>query len=64
MNEPQFFTVEQMAEKYPAFTSGSLRWLLFNREHNGLSSAVVQLGRKVLFDEQAFVAWLRAKKAA
>ncbi len=64
MNDPQFSTVEQLAEKYPAFTVGSLRWLLFHRAHNGLNSAVVQLGRKVLIDEQAFVAWLRSRKAA
>ncbi len=64
MNDPQFSTVEQMAEKYPAFTEPSLRWLLFNRETNGLNAAVVQLGRKVLIDEQAFVAWLRLHKAA
>ena len=63
MNE-QFSTVEQLAAKFPAFTVPSLRWLLFNRETNGLSSAVVQLGRKVLIDEQAFVAWLRSRKAA
>jgi len=55
----QFSTVEQFAKKYPAFTPASLRWLLFNRESNGLSSAVVQLGRRVLIDEAAFVSWLR-----
>lgn len=64
MNEPQFSTVEQLAAKFPAFTVPSLRWLLFNRETNGLNSAVVQLGRKVLIDEQAFVAWLRSRKPA
>ncbi|HEY2345413.1 MAG TPA: DNA-binding protein [Xanthomonadaceae bacterium] len=63
MNDSQFSTVEQLAEKYPAFTIPSLRWLLFNREHNGLKSAVVQLGRRVLIDEQAFVAWLKSKAA-
>ena len=64
MSDPQFPTVEQLAEKYPAFTVSSLRWLLFNRETNGLDTAVVQLGRKVLIDEQAFVSWLRSHKAA
>ena len=64
MDTSQFFTVEQFAQKYPAFTVPSLRWLLFNRESNGLDAAVVQLGRKVLIDEQAFVAWLRSHKAA
>jgi hypothetical protein len=63
MSDPQFATVEQFAQKYPAFTVPSLRWLLFNRATNGLDAAVVQLGRKVLIDEQAFVAWLRKHKA-
>jgi hypothetical protein len=61
----QFFTVEQFAKKYrDAFTESSLRWMLFNRQHNGLDAAVVQLGRKLLIDEQAFVSWLRTHKAA
>ncbi len=64
MNDPQFLTVEQLAAKYPAFSEPSLRWMLFNRETNGLTTAVVQIGRKVLIDEQAFVAWLRSRKAA
>ena len=59
METSQFFTVEQFADKYPAFTPSSLRWLLFNRASNGLDAAVVQLGRRVLIDEAAFVAWLR-----
>lgn len=69
MEQSQFSTVEQFAKKYPAFTPASLRWQLFNRSTNGLDAAVVQLGRRVLIDEAAFVAWLRdhrqtARKAA
>lgn len=63
VSEPQFFTVEQLAAKYPAFSKSSLRWLLFSRERNGLKSAVVLIGRKVLIDEQAFVAWIKSKAA-
>jgi hypothetical protein len=59
VDQSQFFTVEQFSKKYPAFTPASVRWLLFNRENNGLSAAVVQLGRRVLIDEAAFVSWLR-----
>lgn len=59
---PQFTTVEQLANKYPAFTQSSLRWMLFNRATNGLDAAVVQIGRRVLIDEQAFVAWLRTHR--
>lgn len=59
MDNSQFYTVEQFAKKYTAFTPPSLRWLLFNRATNGLDAAVVQLGRRVLIDEAAFVSWLR-----
>ncbi len=64
MNNSQFYTVVQFASKYPAFTPSSLRWLLFNRATNGLDAAVVQLGRRVLIDEAAFVAWLRDHRQA
>ena len=64
MDNAQFYTVEQFALKYPAFTESSLRWLLFNRESNGLAAAVVQLGRRVLIDEAAFVSWLREHRQA
>ncbi len=64
MSDSQFFTVEQLATKYPAFTEPSLRWLLFNRETNGFAAAVVQLGRRLLIDEVAFVAWLRTHRSA
>jgi len=49
------FTIAQFAKKYTAFTEPSLRWLLFNREQNGLCKAVLQLGRRVYIDELAFV---------
>jgi len=64
VDNSQFYTVEQFAQKYPAFTPPSLRWLLFNRAMNGLDKAVVQLGRRVLIDEAAFVAWLRQHREA
>ncbi|MDR3386220.1 MAG: DNA-binding protein [Rudaea sp.] len=64
VDNPQFFKVEQFASKYPAFTPSSLRWLLFNRANNGLDAAVIQLGRRVLIDEAAFVAWLRDHRQA
>ncbi len=64
MESGQFSTVEQFAQKFPAFTPASLRWMLFNRETNGLDTAVVQIGRRILIDEQAFVAWLREHRGS
>lgn len=51
-------TIRQTADRYPAFTEGSLRWLVFNKDRNGFSTCVRKIGRRVLIDEQAFVAWI------
>lgn len=51
-------TVAQFSKKYPAFPLGGLRWLLFHREQNGLDSAVIKLGIKILIDEELFFQWL------
>jgi hypothetical protein len=48
----RLFTVSQLCKVYPAFTPGGIRWLLFNRDTNGLASAVVRVGRRVLLDER------------
>lgn len=54
-----FLTPAQTAEKYPCFTEAALRWHLFRRAQNGLDSATIRVGRKLLIDEAKFVAWLR-----
>ncbi|MCP4204731.1 MAG: DNA-binding protein [bacterium] len=51
-------SVKQIAEANPAFTEPSLRWLIFNAQSNGMNSALVRVGRRVLIDVQAFNAWL------
>jgi hypothetical protein len=61
---PSILTVENTAKKYAqaGFTTASLRWLLFNREHNGFVRCVIRNGRRVLIDEGEFVAWLRDQR--
>jgi hypothetical protein len=51
-------TVKQLARENSAFTEASLRWLLFNREVNGLRKAVLKVGRRLLIDEDAFFTWI------
>jgi hypothetical protein len=51
-------TVRQIAEKYPAYSLGSLRWALFHRKSNGLDCAVIQKGRRLLLDEVKFLDWV------
>lgn len=67
-------TVRQFAEKHPAFQQGSLRNLIFLAESrhtskgqidgNGLSVALVRIGRKVLIDEAKFFRWIDAQQGA
>lgn len=66
---PQLFTVEQFSAAEPAFKESSLRWLIFNRERNGLeeSGAIIRVGRRILLDRQKFLVWLfnqQARRAA
>ena len=61
-------TVRQFSEKHPAFSQGALRNLIFlavDRKAsggtipgNGLSVALVRIGRKVLIDEARFFEWI------
>jgi hypothetical protein len=57
-------TVQQVAEAYPAFTEGGLRWLIFNAEENGFSSAIVRVGRRVLIDLEELDRWIDARRQA
>ena len=57
-----FYTVREMSMRYPAFSQGSFRWLIFNEHTNGFHKCVVrpQGIRKVLIDELEFLKWLKA----
>jgi len=65
----QLFTVQQFSEAEPAFKESSLRWLIFNRDSNGLegSGALIRVGKRILIDRQKFLGWLlsqQSRKAA
>ena len=47
-------TLANFAEKHEAFTEKSLRWLRFNQTTNGFAPAFVNVGRRVLIDEDCF----------
>ncbi len=57
-----FLTVRQASDKYPAFSEASLRWIIFNSKHNGATAFLRKVGRKVLLDEDGFVAWVDGQK--
>lgn len=68
-------TVEQFAQRWTAWTPAALRALIFEARDrvtargrripgNGLqeAGAILRVGRRVLLDEAAFFAWLKAKQ--
>lgn len=50
--------------KRPTFTEYSLRHYIRNAHRNGLAPAVKRLGRKILVNEDAFIAWLNSREVA
>ena len=70
---PTLLGVKQFAEKHSAFSQGGLRHLIFESESretsngridgNGLSPAIIRLGRRVLIDESKFFDWIQAQQA-
>ena len=66
MADVGFLTVRSLASKYQnaGFTESGLRWVLFNRAHNGFARCVVRVGRRLLIDEVEFVRWLRDHREA
>ena len=66
--QPQLRTVKQFAEAHPAFSEGSLRWLIFKAgspqmvsddQSAALNDALIRIGRRVLIDEDKFFEWVR-----
>lgn len=62
MAMPTLSTVNQFADKQPAFTRSSLRGLIFDEKTNGLAKAgaIIHIGRKVLINEEKFFSWIEA----
>ena len=59
------FTVEQMAARWPKILSQlTLRYQLRSRETNGLSMAVVRIGKRLLISEKRYQQWLAENAAA
>lgn len=57
-----FYTVKEMSMRYPSFSEGSFRWLIFNADKNGFDKCVFRPPsiRKVLIDELEFLKWLKS----
>lgn len=57
--QPQFLTIKQASERFPAFSRAALRNMMFNRANNGFARCVVRIGKRVLIDEAEFIAFMR-----
>lgn len=51
---PNYVTVKQLSEMFPAFSESSLRYHLFHRDNNNLSKHIRQIGKKILIDAHGF----------
>lgn len=74
---PRLFTVEQFADRHPAFPQSAVRNHILNAADrvnsrgqripgNGLAEAggIVRLGRRLYIDERAFFKWLSDQQRA
>jgi hypothetical protein len=58
-------TVEGMAAKYPRLlTVPTLRWQLRHRDSNGLATACVSVGKKLLISRTRYEVWLATRAGA
>lgn len=58
----QFLTFAQVADRYPGFSEGSLRWLRFNGDINGFNSCIRKLGKRCLISTRSFELWVQSHK--
>lgn len=55
--------VRQFVEENPAFSEGSVRWLIHNSANNGLDAhkAIVRIGGSVYINPEGFNSWLESQ---
>lgn len=54
----KFLSVEQLAQRHPAFTASAIRHLIFSSRTNGFHKVIFRVGRKLVLEELAFEAWV------
>lgn len=58
MDFENLVTVTQLAEMNPAFSEATIRWWIFNADHNGFNVCLVRVGGRVYIDLVKFNGWL------
>lgn len=59
----EYLTVAQMSQRYPAFSEGSIRWLIFNSKNNNFGKVVRKIGRKVILNLREFRIFLEEQSS-
>lgn len=59
----KFLTVKQFSKEHPAFSEGSIRWLLF-KDQVFRQKCVRKMGRRVLLSEDDVLNFVNAQKEA
>ena len=57
------YTIKQIAQRHAWATEPALRSLIFRADENGLSRAIRRVGRRVLLDEDEFLAWIEGQNS-
>lgn len=58
----KYATVRDLSKLYPFLSEAAIRYLVFKRNENGLSSCMRRVGRKMLFNVAEFDEWIDSKK--
>ena len=61
IEEDEFLTFSQTAQRYPAFSEGALRWMRFNGDSNGFNKCIRKIGRKCVISVRGFQEWISSK---
>jgi hypothetical protein len=58
-------TIEELAQDRPGIlTPSTIRYQLRNRDENGLASACVRIGKRLLISRSRYEAWLATRAGA
>jgi hypothetical protein len=61
--QDEFLTFSQTAQRFPAFSEGSLRWMRFNGDANDFNKCVKKVGRKCVISVRKISAMGRVKNS-
>lgn len=59
LNVPEFISISQIEEHFPAFTPSSIRWWIFRSERGGKTCPFVKrVGRKTVIHTPSLEKWI------